>query len=167
MLPGFPLHAGHQAVNRGIRLNFGAIEIELLAPDQPRRDAQFHDPFKELLKGRQAIALADLAESAVVGHCFSQGVADVPALRQVQVVGAIVAVKSHFTADGGDALPRLPALDRLPVVASLGVEEAKVLGGLRDLGSSNDALALRKMDQGIKRNILRQSPTVGSPRLAG
>jgi hypothetical protein len=79
----------------------------------------------------------------------------------------IEAFLSHLTAAGGDALPRLPALGRLPVVASLGVEVDKVLGACATWRAEMMLSPYGRWTSGMKRNILRQSPTVGSSRLEG
>ena len=72
MLPRFPFHARDQPVNVRIGLNFGAVKVEFLTPDQPGLAAQFDNPFKELLKGGEAIAFADLGQTAVIRDGLEQ-----------------------------------------------------------------------------------------------
>src|SRR5512136_2726033 len=85
MLLSFPFHTRDQPVNVRISLNFGAVKVEFLAPDQPGLAAQFDNPLKELLKGAEAIALADLAQTAVIRDSLGQVIANIPAMSQVHI----------------------------------------------------------------------------------
>jgi len=66
-------------------LNLGAVEIEFFTPHEPGFDTSFHNAFEELLKGRQAIPIADLAQTTVIRYRFRQVVADVPTMGQVHI----------------------------------------------------------------------------------
>src|SRR5512143_3378586 len=87
MLLRFPFGAREQAGNGRIGLIFGGVKGEFLPPDQPSLAAQFDNPLKELLKGGEAIALADLAQAAMIRNGLGQVIANIPAMRQIDVDG--------------------------------------------------------------------------------
>ena len=65
--------------------HLGGVDVEFLAPDQPRRDALLDDRLEEAAEDRQPVALADAGEAGVVGQRLGQVVAEVPA--QAEAVG--------------------------------------------------------------------------------
>jgi hypothetical protein len=70
---------GKQAVYGGVGLHLGRVEVKLLAPYQPRLDAQLDDLLEEAAEDLKAVAFSDTGEAGVVGQRFAQVVAQVPA----------------------------------------------------------------------------------------
>ena len=52
---------GKQAVYGGIRLHLGRVEEQLIAPYQPRLDAQLDDLLEEVPKNLKAVVLTDVS----------------------------------------------------------------------------------------------------------
>src|SRR3954468_12131175 len=56
-------------------------------PDQPDRLAQVHNLLEEALIDVNAEALPDVGQTGVVGERFVQGVAEVPAMGEIEACG--------------------------------------------------------------------------------
>ena len=84
VLPGLPVEPGHQAIQVGIGPHLGRVEEQLLAPDQAGRLAQLDDLLEEALEDLDAQTRPDPGQAGVVGQRLVQGVAEVPAMGQVQ-----------------------------------------------------------------------------------
>ena len=61
-----------------VGLHRGRVEEQLVAPHEPRLDAQPHDPLEEPAEDLEAVALADARQRRVVGQRLVQVVAEVP-----------------------------------------------------------------------------------------
>ena len=77
--------AGAERIQGGVGLDLGRVKVQLLAPDQPGRDALLDDRLEEAAEDVQPIALPDAAQTGVVGQRLGQVVAEIPA--QAQPVG--------------------------------------------------------------------------------
>ena len=75
------LEPRHQRLPGRVGLHRGRVEEQLIAFDQPRLDAQLHDPLEEAAEDLEAVALADARERGVVGQGLVQVVAEVPPER--------------------------------------------------------------------------------------
>ena len=64
-----------ERVERGVGRDLGRVDVELLAPDQPRRDALLDDRLEEAAEDVQPVALADAGQAGVVGQRLGQVVA--------------------------------------------------------------------------------------------
>ncbi len=84
MVAHHPPQAGHDGVDVRVGPHPGGVEEELLPPHQPGLLAQLHHPLEEAPEDGDAQALPDLAQGGVVGQRLVQGVAQVPAVGQVQ-----------------------------------------------------------------------------------
>lgn len=73
-----------QGVQRGVGLNLGGVEVELLAPDQARLLTKLDYMLEEPAEDRQAEALTDAGQAGVVRERLIEVVAEVPAMRQVE-----------------------------------------------------------------------------------
>jgi hypothetical protein len=61
-----------QRVHCGIGRDLGGVEVEFLAPDQPRLHALRDDRLKDVAEDGQAVPLADAGETGVVGEWLRQ-----------------------------------------------------------------------------------------------
>ena len=84
---GFVVEAGDEGRDAGVGLDLRGIEVELPAPDQACLLAQVDDLLEEALKDVDAEALPDAGQAGVVGQVLVQGVAEVPAVGQVEAGG--------------------------------------------------------------------------------
>jgi hypothetical protein len=57
-------------IQRGVGLDLGSVEVELLAPYQPCLKTLLNDPLEEAPEDLQAVTLADLGEGGVVREGF-------------------------------------------------------------------------------------------------
>ena len=64
--------------------HLGGVEVQLPAPDQPRLLAQVDDLLEEALEDVDAEPLPDAGQAGVVGQLLVEGVAEVPAVGQVE-----------------------------------------------------------------------------------
>ncbi len=71
-----------QGAHGGVRLDLGGVEEQLLAPHQPRFDAQPDDPLEEAPEDLQTVAFADPGEGGVVGQPLVEVVSHVPPQRK-------------------------------------------------------------------------------------
>jgi hypothetical protein len=55
-----------QAVDGGVGVHPGGVQVEFLALHQPRLDAQLHDALEEAIEDLDAVAASDLGQAAVV-----------------------------------------------------------------------------------------------------
>src|SRR5690348_9165560 len=85
MLLGLPVPTRYHPIQGGIGTDFGAIEIEFLPPNQSCLLAAFDNLLEETLENDEPVAVADLAQAAVVRHRFIEVIANVPAVSQVDV----------------------------------------------------------------------------------
>ena len=84
---GVEVEARDEGRDAGVRLNLGGIEVQLPAPDQPRLLAQIDDLLEEALEDVDAEPLPDAGQAGVVGEFLIEGVAEVPAVGQVEAGG--------------------------------------------------------------------------------
>lgn len=87
MAPGIDGEAGHEGVDGGVGPDLSRVEVELTPPDQARLLAEIDDLLEEARKDRDAQPLSDPRQAGVVGERFIEGIAQVPAMRQVQTGG--------------------------------------------------------------------------------
>ena len=119
---GFVVEAGDEGRDAGIGLDLRRVEVELPPPDEPRLLAQVDDLLEEALEDVDAEPLPDAGQAGVVGERLVQGVAEVPAVGQVE------ARRLDQLALGADALEEHDQLqleedDRVDAgAAPLGVE---------------------------------------------
>jgi hypothetical protein len=59
--------AGLERSERRIGRDLGGVDVQLLPPDQSRRKARFDDRLEEAAEDVEAVALADAAQTRVVG----------------------------------------------------------------------------------------------------
>ena len=97
---GLVVEARDQRVEVGVGLDLGRVDVELPAPDQARLLAQIDDLLEEALEDVDAKPLPDAGQAGVVGQVLVEGVAEVPAVGQVQ------AGRLDELALGADALRR-------------------------------------------------------------
>ena len=73
---------GLHGVDRGIGHDLRRIDVEFLAPHQPRRLALLHDGREETAERLQPIACADARQAGVIGQRLSQIIPDIPPCPQ-------------------------------------------------------------------------------------
>ena len=78
------VEARHQRVDVGVGLDLGRVDVELPAPDQARLLTEIDDLLEEALEDVDAQPLPDAGQAGVVGQRLVQGVAEVPAVGQVE-----------------------------------------------------------------------------------
>jgi len=76
--------ARHQRAHAGISGDLGGIEVQLLPPHQSRRLTFIDEVLKEPLEELDAQALPDAGQAGVIGQALIEGVAQVPAVGQMQ-----------------------------------------------------------------------------------
>ena len=81
---GLVIEARDERIEVGVGLDLGAIEVELAAPDQPGLLTQIDDLLEEALEDFNAESLPDAGQAGVVGQRLVQGVAEIPAVGQVE-----------------------------------------------------------------------------------
>ena len=81
---GVVVEARDEGVEVGVGLDLGGVEVELPAPDQARLLAQIDDLLEEALEDVDAQPLPDAGQAGVVGQVLVEGVAEVPAVGQVE-----------------------------------------------------------------------------------
>ena len=116
------IEARHQRVGVGIGPHPGRVEVELPAPDQAGLLTEIDDLLEEALEDVDAEPLPDAGQAGVVREVLVQGIAEVPAVGQVE------AGRLDELAFGADALEEHDQLqleedDRVDGgPASLGIE---------------------------------------------
>ncbi len=81
------IEARDERIEGGVRLDLGGVDEELFAPDQPCLLARIHHLLEEALEDVDAQALPDAGQAGVVGKVLAEGVAEIPAVRQVEAGG--------------------------------------------------------------------------------
>jgi hypothetical protein len=89
MLFGLPVPTRHQTIQGSVGAEFGAVELERLAPDKSRCLTAFDNLLEEPLENDQPIAVSDLAQAAVVRHRFIQVKAEVPTEARFTLTSSI------------------------------------------------------------------------------
>ena len=84
MRRGLVIEAGDQGVDAGIGLDLGGIDVEFPTPDQTRLLAEIDDLLEEALEDVDPKALPDAGQAGVVRQRLVQGVAEIPAVGQVE-----------------------------------------------------------------------------------
>ena len=84
---GLVVEARNERIEIGVRGDFGGVDVELLAPNQPRRLAQIDDPLKEALEAVDTSALPNPGQARVIRQILVEGVAQVPPVGQVERSG--------------------------------------------------------------------------------
>ncbi len=80
----FVIEARDQRFEVGIGRDLGRVDVEFPTPDQSRLLAQIHDLLEEALEDGDSQPLPDAGQAGVVGQLLVQGVAEVPAVRQIE-----------------------------------------------------------------------------------
>jgi hypothetical protein len=65
---GLDGEARRDRVQRGVRRDLGGVDIELVPPDQPRRDALLDELLEEPPEDVKSVAVAQGGEAGVVGE---------------------------------------------------------------------------------------------------
>jgi hypothetical protein len=118
---GIVIEAGDEGRDAGVGLHLRGIEVEFAPPDQAGLLAQIDDLLEEALKDVDAEALADAGEAGVIGQFFVEGVAEVPAMGEVEIRGLDelplgadaleehdqLQLEKHHRVDAGPASPRI------------------------------------------------------------
>lgn len=73
---------GRERIHCGIGLDFGGIDVQLLAPDQACLLALLHNRFKEAAEDCNPIARADAGQTGVIRQGLVEIVPDIPAHTQ-------------------------------------------------------------------------------------
>ena len=63
---GFVVEPGHQRIDRGVGVDFGGIEVQLVTPDQAGVLTQIDDPLEEALEDVHSKSLPDAGQAGVV-----------------------------------------------------------------------------------------------------
>ncbi len=71
----------------GVGPELGRVEEEFPAPDQTRLLAEINDPLDEPLEDTYAQPLPDAGQARVIGQGLVQGIAEVPAMGEVEAGG--------------------------------------------------------------------------------
>src|SRR5262245_12408167 len=100
-------------VERCVRLDPGGIDVEFLAPDEPRGDAVFDDRGEEAPEPLEAEAIADARQAGMVGQRLGQVIADA-ALRAPAAQAKAVTDDTHQLALGADTLEAHHQLEFIP-----------------------------------------------------
>jgi hypothetical protein len=80
----FVIEAGDQRRDADVGLNLRRIEVELPAPDQAGVLTEVDDLLEEALEEVDAQPLPDAGQAGVVRQLFAEGVAEIPAVGQVE-----------------------------------------------------------------------------------
>ena len=83
----FVLEAGDQRRNASVGFDFRGVEVELPAPNSAGLLTQIDDLLEEALKDIDPEALADAGQAGVIGQFLIKGVAEIPAMSQVETRG--------------------------------------------------------------------------------
>ena len=81
---GLVVEARDERVEGGVGLDLGGVEEQLPAPDQAGLLAQVDDLLEEALEDVEPEPLPDAGQAGVVGQRLVEGVAEVPAVGQVE-----------------------------------------------------------------------------------
>ena len=84
---GIGIEARDERVGIRIGPDPGGVEVELPTPDQARFLAEVDDLLEEALEDVDARALPDAGQAGVVGQRLIEGVAQIPAMGQVEAGG--------------------------------------------------------------------------------
>ena len=84
---GVVVEAGDEGRDAGVGFDLRGVEVELPAPDEARLLAQIDDLLEEALEDVDAEPLPDAGQAGVVGQRLVEGVAEVPAVGQVEAGG--------------------------------------------------------------------------------
>ena len=84
---GVVVEARDEGGNARIGLDFRRVKVEFLAPDQLSFLAEVDDFLEEALEDPDPEPLPDAGQARVIWKVLVQGVAEVPAMRQVETCG--------------------------------------------------------------------------------
>src|SRR5215211_7527526 len=81
---GVVIEAWHERIESGVGVNVGRVDIQFAPPNQTRLLTEIDDPLEEPCEGVDAEPLADAGQAGVVREVLVEGVAEIPAMRQVE-----------------------------------------------------------------------------------
>ena len=84
MRRGVVVEAWHKRRDAGVGLDLRGIDVELATPHQPRLLAQIDDLLEEALEDVDTEPLPDARQAGVIRQVLVEGIAQIPAVGQVQ-----------------------------------------------------------------------------------